>query len=170
MVEDLSFDGFLTSELLRFRHCGSMLVDADRASREDSRAETASTAQRRLGTWAKRLLHPVARTAFLSAEEAHPLNFKFLADEFVQVHAPCYDVSAEHRRWLIPDAELFAERVVHFIGEEGNLAFVVCIVDEEPIALDALASHTTCLAQFTDWVFTRAPTVMAEIIVLWRHM
>ena len=123
-----------------------MLVDAERASREDSRAETAATAQRRLGTWAKRLFHPIARTTFLSAEEAHPLNFKFPADEFVQIHAPRNDVSAEHRRRLVPDAELFAERFVHFISEEGNLAFVVCIVDEEPIALDALASHTARLA------------------------
>jgi len=74
------------------------LVNAEHAGRQDSRAESAATAQCHLGAEAERLIHPVAGSALLRADETHAANFKFLADERAQIHAAREDVSAEDRR------------------------------------------------------------------------
>ena len=147
-----------------------VLANAERAGRQNSRPESAATAQRLFCAGAERLIHPIAGATFLSAEEVHALNFKFLADEFVQVQAARNDVSAEDRRRFVPDAELLAEGLIHLVGEERNLAFVVRVVVEEPVALDAPASHTTGRSHFADWVLPRGPAVLAEIIVPRRHV
>ena len=146
------------------------VLHTQRTGRQDARPESAPTAQCRLRARAERVIHPVAGATFLGADKPHALNFKFLADELIQIHPTRNGVAAEDGGRFVPDVQLLAEGLIDLVGKESNLPVVADILAEEPVAFKSEARHTTRLAHFTDWAGTRRLAVMAKIIVSWRDV
>lgn len=116
------------------------------------------------------LIHPVARGAFLRAEEANALPLELLTDERIEVDAPGDDVSPEDGRRHIGDLKLGAEALIDLVRKEGDLAFVVFFEAKEAISDEAFAFHAFDRFDFDHRRLPSRLTVMAEEVVLWRNV
>lgn len=116
------------------------------------------------------LIHPVTRSAFLSAEEANALPFELLTDERIEVDAPGDDVSPEDGRRHISDLKLGAEALIDLVRKEGDLAFVVFFEAKEAISDEAFAFHTFDRFDFDHGGLPSRLTVMTEEVVIWRNV
>ncbi len=122
------------------------------------------------GPLCKGLIHPVARGAFLSAEETNALTFKLLTDERIEVDASGDDVSPEDGWRHIGDLKLGAEALIDLMGKEGDLAFVVVLEAKEAISHQAFAFHALGGFDFDHRGLTCWLTMMSEEVVLWGNV
>jgi hypothetical protein len=92
--------------------------------------------------WSNGAIHPVARPAFLRAVETSPLNFKILADQFVQIDTPRYYVPSNHPGRAIMNLKRAAEFIEDFKGKKRDLSFVIVFEIEVTIAANAAPGDT----------------------------
>jgi hypothetical protein len=84
---------------------------------QDTRTQSAAAAQKFFRAGRKGLIHPVTRPAFLHTGEGDALNFKFHANQFIEVLISRDDIPPQKRWRFIRYAELDAKRVVSFLRE-----------------------------------------------------
>ena len=105
--------------------------------------------------------------ALLDALEANALNLEFSANQRIQIRAGDNHIAAGGRRLGLGQIKLVAQRIEDFLREEGDLAFVVFLEVEEPVAPDAAACDALRLIYFDYGVLTGGLSVMAEEVVTW---
>lgn len=121
--------------------------------------------QRRTRAGTEGQIHPVARPAFLGAQEAHPLQLELDTDQRIQVEAASENVSAQNRRRSVVDAEPFAQGMVNFRGEERDLALVIGLVSEVAVAFEAATGDAPQFRDLDHWMLPGRTAVMAYEVV-----
>ena len=133
-------------------------------------AQAAVTVEPRLGLFvAESVVHPITRTTFLDTLEANALDLKFLTDQRVQVQSLGDDVATCAGWMRVRETQLVAQLVEHLPRKEGDLAFVIHLVAEEPIAANALARDAFDFVLFKNRMVTGRLFVMADVVVAWRN-
>src|ERR1017187_1400678 len=135
---------------------------------EYARPQPATALQPVFGTRPEDGVHPVTRFALLHTGKAHALNLEFSANQRVQICAGDNHITPGGRRLGLGQVQFEAERVEDFLREEGDLAFVVFLEVEEPVAPDATASDALGLIDFDHGVLPGRLSVMAKEVVPWR--
>ncbi len=114
---------------------------------------------------AQGLVHPITRRTFHHAAKAHPLNFKFLADERIQIFTLGDDIAAITFGRFAGKFKFLAKRVMDFHRKKSDLAFVILFKLIEPVAPDAAPGHAFNCGNFNDRIVPGRLAVMSEIIV-----
>ena len=68
------------------------------------------------------------------------------------------------------DPESLAERAIDFVGEKGDLSFVIFAVIEKPIAANPMAGDAFNRVDFLRRIFVRRAAVMTEKIMRGRNV
>jgi len=110
-------------------------------------------------------VHPVTRSAFLRAVKSNSLNFKILADQFVKIDIARDDVAAHQSRRVTLDFERAAEFIENFQREKSDLALVIVLKIEVPIALNAAPGYAFDHRNFDHRILIRLATVVSDKIV-----
>ena len=155
--------GGLAAELARQRPFGPGAVG------EDAAAQTGASAQPFLGTGAERGVHPMARLAFLDTGEAHALDFKFFSDERIQICAAHEGVAAGVLGLNAGQGQLTTQCLQHFHREKRDLALVVFLVIEEPVAANTPSRHAFDSFDSEVRILPRWLAAVAEEIVAGRN-
>src|SRR5882724_6258880 len=115
-----------------------------------------------MGSGCERLFHPIARSAFFGATEAHSLDLEFSADQLIQVHSDCKPVAAEHGRRSIIYGQFVTNHLVGFLGKKGHLTFVVFPVVEKTISSQTAPGDTVHLRNLPDRMSCRGLAMTSE--------
>ena len=98
------------------------------------------------------------------------MKFELISNQGVEVAVAEDNVSAEHTGCEVSDRERVAEFDPDCFVEEGDLAFVIRFVVEEPVASDALSGDALDGRYVPNGVFTRRFSVMSEEVVSVRNV
>ena len=107
----------------------------------------------------------MTRFALLDACEANALNLEFSANQRIQIRAGDNHIASRGSRLRLRDFQFATEREEDFQREEGDLAFIVFLEVEEPVAPDATASDALSLSYFDHGVLASGLSVMAKEVV-----
>jgi hypothetical protein len=107
----------------------------------------------------------MTRLALLNASEAHPLDFELNANQRVQVHACDDHIAAGSTKLGMGDAQVAAECLENFHGEESYLAFVILFKVEEAVAADAAAGDALNLVDLDHGILAGGLSVVAEEVM-----
>jgi hypothetical protein len=139
------------------------------AVRQYARSQAAPAFQPAFGSRvAKGVVHPVTRTTFLDAGEAHTLDLKFLADELCEVSAAHENIPARGRGVRLRQVQLPLHRAEHVLRKKGDLPFVIFFETEIAIAANASPRDTFNLVRFDRSVIARWTAMVPDKIVAWR--
>src|SRR5262249_32701438 len=115
--------------------------------------------------WTQGGVHPVARLALLDTDKTNALDFKFSANQRIQIDARDEGV-APRRRGLSEGQIKFApESLQDFQGKERDLPFVVFLEVEEAIPPDTTAGNAVDLIHFHDRILAGRLTVVVKEVV-----
>jgi hypothetical protein len=140
------------------------------AAGEDFGAEATAVFEEHFGAGGVGLVHPIAGCAFARAQKPDALDFKFFADEGVEVGTGSDDVAAESRGRGIGKREVLRELVEDLGREESHLALVVIFVVEKPITAQAAARDALDGGDFCGRMRPRGLAVVAEVVVARRDV
>jgi hypothetical protein len=111
----------------------------------------------------------VTRAAFTDALELDALHGEFFANERIQFHAAGDKVAPRDTGRFVRRTQLPANRVKNFRRKKSDLAFVVVLEIEEPVADQTFARNALDLADFNGGIFTGLPPLVAKKIVAGRN-
>jgi hypothetical protein len=129
---------------------------------EDARAQAAAALQPGFSSRAEGGIHPMTRLALLDTGKPDPLNFKFSADQGVQIRARHEGVASGGRGPSLSQVELSAQGDKDFQGKESDLPFVVLFEIEEPISPNAAAGNALNLIHFHNGILTGRLAVVTK--------
>ena len=115
-------------------------------------------------------VHPMTRAAFGGPQKTHALDFKFFADERIQINARRDDVPSRDAGRFAADAKPAAEFVKNFRRKKCDLALVIALEIKEAIALDTASGHAADFRAFDQWMFARRQTLTAKKIMAGRNI
>ena len=138
------------------------------AGGENFGAESAVAFQGNFGAGSEGVIHPVAGFTFFGAEEADALEFKFLADEGIEIEAGGDDVTAIDGGGRAGLVELVTDAVVDGEVEEGDLAFEISAFAEVAVADETLAGDAFGGVHFDNRVLAGWGAVVAAEVVAGR--
>ena len=93
------------------------------------------------------------------------MNFKFRTNQFIEVLISCDDIPPQKRWRFIRYAELGAKRLVSFLREKGDLAFIGVLVIEKAVAANSAAGYTFNGRHFENWMSVRRFAMVTKKIV-----
>ncbi len=132
---------------------------------ENFRPQAAFSAQPRLGAPRHRLLHPVARLGFAGAFKPDSPDLKPPADERIKVGAFQEHIAPKGAGGEVRHGQFAFDGLVNFPREERHLPFVIGLVVEKAVALQAAPGTTGHLPNRHDGIFPGRLAVMPEVIV-----
>jgi hypothetical protein len=136
---------------------------------QDSRAQATAALQPGFSSRPEGGIHPMTRFALLDACKLDALDFKFSADQGVQVRARHEGVASGGRGPSLSQVKLSAQGVKDFQREESDLPFVVLFEIEEPISSDAAASDALNLIHLDNGVLTGWLAVVTKEVMACRN-
>ncbi len=98
------------------------------------------------------------------------MKFELISNQGVEIAVAEDNVSAEHTGCEVSDRKRVAEFDPDCFVEEGDLAFVIRFVVEEPVATDAFSGDALDGRYVPNGVFTRRFSVMSEEVVSVRDV
>src|SRR5947208_7908172 len=137
---------------------------------QDFPAQTAASFQEIFRARRERAIHPVTRRGFLRSIKTNALNFKFLADEFVQIKAARDHIAPRRSRRNIMCVQRNAELFENVERKKRDLALVVVLEVEVTISANPAACDTFDHGHFDHGMRVWLPTVMANEIVSRRNV
>ncbi len=152
-----------------YLHLLSRQFPPEHATSQDACTQTAAALEPGFGSRSERGVHPVTGTAFFGPHKAHALEFEFGADECVQIHPADKYIPAGGTGLGGREAKRLLQGGEDFQRKESNLAFVIGLVIEEPIATNPAPGDTFDLVHRHHGVAARRLAVMAEEVVTWRN-
>ena len=140
-------------------------VHAQSAAGQDLRPQTATILQKLLRTRPERTIHPVTRFAVRRAAKFYSLNFKFGADERIQIRAFRYDIAPRGSRRFFRKIQHCTHRVENFQRKERDLSFVIFLKIKKPVPFDTTSGNALHLHDFDDCVIAGGLSVTAKKVV-----
>jgi len=98
------------------------------------------------------------------------LNVEFRVNQFVEVLISRDDIPPQKRRRFVRYAELAAKRLVNFLREKGDLAFIGVFVIEKAVAANSAAGYTFNGRHFKNWMSVRRFAMVTKEIVSGRNV
>ena len=133
---------------------------------EDAGTEAAFAFEPRFGLFvAEGVVHPVAGATFLDTGEANALNLEFLTNHRAQVEANGDDVAASAGGMRVREIQFVAQLLEDLPRKEGDLAFVIFLVAEEPVAANTLTGDAIDFVPFKNRMLAGRLVVVAEEVV-----
>ena len=93
------------------------------------------------------------------------MNVEFRANQFIEVLISRDDIPPQKRWRFIRYAELGAKRLVSFLREKGDLAFIGVLVIEKAVAANSAAGYTFNGRHFENWMSVRRFAMVTKKIV-----
>ena len=122
--------------------------------------------ERVFGSFTESLVHPEAGLGFLGSKETDSLDLELFPDPLIEILASDDDIPAIGLRSLAFDPELFAESLVSFRLEEGDLSFEIRLVVEIAITANPATCDAFDLVDFDDRILSRRLSKMPDIVVI----
>jgi len=112
----------------------------------------------------------MTRAAFSGSQKTHALDFKFSADEQIQIHARRDDVAPRDAGHFAAKADLAAKIFKNLRCEKSDLTLVIVLKIKEAVALDAASGHATDFRALDQRMFPRRQSLAAEKIMAGRNV
>jgi len=111
----------------------------------------------------------MTRLALLDTCKPDALNFKFSADQGVQIHTSHEGVASGGRGLRLSQVKFPAQGVKDLQRKESNLPFVALFEIEEPISPNAAARNTLNLIHFHNGILTCRLAVVTKEVMTRRN-
>ncbi len=102
--------------------------------------------------------------------KTNALNFKVLADQFIEIDIARHDIATERRRRTIVQLERAAKFVKKFERKKRELSLVIIFEIEIAVAANAATSHAFDYRHFDCRIIAWFAPVMADKIVPGRNV
>ena len=98
------------------------------------------------------------------------MNFEFRANQFIEILISRDDIPPQKRWRFIRYAELGAKRLVSFLREKGDLAFIGVLVIEKAVAANSAAGYTFNCRHFKNRMSVRRFAMVTKEVVSGRNI